>query len=212
MTPNIVKLPRPAAAIPTEGLPITTFIHFASQLPCRCVRFGTALEKLVMKLKFALLPMAALVFTAAPALAGHARPGLWNSTVVLDLGGHDPQMSADQSARMNSMGVQMPGRAQPMISKMCLTPADAAADTPPKRAGCIYQGIKWAGNSATGGYVCKGLMNGSGKFTVTYASDRHYEGSTTFVGDPVQGKSAKAFTKFSGDWVSPDCGNVKPVP
>jgi hypothetical protein len=27
-----------------------------------------------------------------PALAGHARPGLWNSTVILDLGGTDPQM------------------------------------------------------------------------------------------------------------------------
>jgi hypothetical protein len=153
----------------------------------------------------------ALILTIAPAIAGHARPGLWSSTVILDLGGADPQMSGDQMARMDSMGIKMPGKAKPLTSKMCLTPADAAADTPPKRAGCVYQNIRWNGQSATGEYVCKGLMNGSGRFSVMYSSDRHYEGSTTFVGDPVQGKSARANTKFSGDWVSDDCGTVKPV-
>jgi hypothetical protein len=158
-----------------------------------------------------LLAAMALALTT-PALAGHARPGLWNSTVIVDLGGQDPQMTADQIAHMNSMGIKMPGKAQPMTSKMCLTPADAAADTPPKRPGCTYQNIKWNGASATGEYVCRGLMNGGGKFSVTYASDKHYEGTTTFIGDPVQGKSTKAFTKFSGDWVSADCGAVKPVP
>jgi hypothetical protein len=158
-----------------------------------------------------LFSIAALA-VGSPALAGHALPGLWNSTVVVDLGGQTPHMSDDQVASMNSMGIKMPGKAQPMISKMCLTPADAAADTPPKRVGCIYQNIKWRGPSATGEYVCKGLMNGSGKFSVTYAGNKHYEGETTFVGDPVQGKSATAFTKFTGDWVSADCGAVKPVP
>jgi len=150
--------------------------------------------------------------SVVPAWAGHARPGLWNSTVIVDLGGRDPKMTADQASRMNSMGIQMPGKAQPIVSKMCLTPADAAADTPPKRTGCTYQNIKWKGQSATGEYVCKGLMNGSGKFNVTYANDKHYDGTTTFVGDPIQGKSATAFTKFSGEWVAADCGNVKPIP
>jgi hypothetical protein len=156
--------------------------------------------------------IAALVLSASPALAGHARPGLWTSTVTIDLGGQDPQMSADQAARMNSMGIKMPGKAQPIVSKMCLTPADAAADTPPKRTGCTYQNIHWNGMSATGEYVCKGLMNGSGKFSVTYQSDKHYEGTTTFVGAPIQGKSAHAFTRFTGEWLSDDCGTVKPSP
>lgn len=154
----------------------------------------------------------ALLLMVAPAIAGHARPGLWNSTVIIDLGGTDPQMSADQVARMDTMGIKMPGKAKPLTSKMCLTPADAAADTPPKRPGCLYQNIRWNGPSATGEYVCKGLMNGSGKFNVAYSSDKHYEGSTTFVGDPVQGRSTKANTRFSGDWVSDDCGTVKPIP
>jgi hypothetical protein len=121
-------------------------------------------------------------------------------------------MSADQAARMNDMGIKMPGKAQPLLSKMCLTPADAAADTPPKRTGCTYQKIVWKGMSATGEYVCKGLMNGSGKFSVTYTSDKHYEGTTTFIGQPVDGKTTKAFTRFTGDWASEDCGNVKPIP
>jgi hypothetical protein len=156
--------------------------------------------------------VASSLLLSAPVYAGHARPGLWNSTVVIDLGGQDPKMTADQAARMDTMGIKMPGRAQPLTSKMCLTPADAAADTPPKRPGCTYQNIKWTGNSATGSYVCKGLMNGSGKFSVSYSSDKHYEGTTTFVGDPIQGQSTKAQTKFTGEWVSDNCGNVKPIP
>lgn len=165
-----------------------------------------------MRSKGILTGAALVVLLAAPAIAGHARPGLWNSTVIIDLGGADPQMSADQMARMDSMGINMPGRAKAMTSKMCLTPADAAADTPPKRPGCVYQNIHWTGQSATGEYVCRGLMNGSGKFSVTYSSDKHYEGTTTFVGDPMQGKSTKANTKFSGDWVSNNCGVIKPTP
>ncbi len=153
-----------------------------------------------------------VLLAATAAFAGHARPGLWSSSVTIDLGGQDPQMSADQAARMNSMGIKMPGKAQPLVSKMCLTAADAAADTPPKRTGCTYQNIKWKGMSATGEYICRGLMNGSGKFAVTYSNDKHYEGSTTFVGDPVQGKSAKAYTRFTGEWLADDCGTVKPVP
>ena len=69
---------------------------------------------------------AGLILMITPALAGHARPGLWNSTVILDLGGTDPQMSADQMARMDSMGIKMPGMGgQSIDSKTCVTPQDA---------------------------------------------------------------------------------------
>jgi len=166
----------------------------------------------MVSLRRGILLAGVLLLGASPALAGHARPGLWTSTVTVDLGGENPQMSAAEEARMNAMGIKIPGKARPMISRMCLTPEDAAADTPPKRTGCTYNNIHWTGQSATGAYVCKGLMNGSGKFEVTYSNDKHYEGTTTFVGDAVQGKSTKAHTKFTGDWVSDDCGTVKPVP
>jgi hypothetical protein len=105
-----------------------------------------------------------------------------------------------------------PEKPKPVTTKVCVSPADAAADTPPKRPGCTYQDIRWTGARGTGELVCKGLMNGSGKFSVTYTSNKHYEGSTNFVSAPIQGKVTTANTKFSGDWLAADCGAVKPAP
>jgi hypothetical protein len=119
-------------------------------------------------------------------------------------------MPADQAAQMGGMSLDTPGKAKPVTAKVCISPADAAADTPPKRPGCTYQNIRWVGAGATGEFVCKGLMNGSGKFSVTYSSNKHYEGTSNFTSAPVQGKVTTAATKFSGDWQSADCGQVKP--
>lgn len=110
---------------------------------------------------------------------------------------------------MPAMGAKPP---TPVPTKVCLTPEMAEADTPPKRPGCTYQNIKWQGPRGTGSFVCKGIMSGSGNFAVTYTSDKHYEGTTTFASEPVQGKSMKAKTTFSGTWLSADCGAVKPIP
>jgi hypothetical protein len=146
--------------------------------------------------------------TASPAFAGHALPGLWSSTVTVEVAGS--QTSSGQAAQMSGMGLPAPEKPKPVTTKICISPADAAADTPPKRPGCTYQNIRWSGASGTGELVCQGLMNGSGKFNVTYTSNKHYEGSTNFVSAPIQGKITTANTKFSGDWLAADCGPVKP--
>ena len=153
----------------------------------------------------AALVAAGIVLSASAASAGHARPGLWNSLMTVTV----ENQNATGVPAMPAMGGKPPA---PVPTKVCLTPEMAAADTPPKRPGCIYQNIKLQGSRGTGSFVCKGIMSGSGNFTVTYTSDKHYEGTTTFASEPVQGKSMKAKTTFSGTWLSADCGAVKPVP
>jgi len=149
---------------------------------------------------------AGCVLAASAANAGHARPGLWNSITVIALEG---QSNGSVQAPPMAMGAKPPA---PVPVKVCISPEMAAADTPPKRPGCTYQNVRWNGRTGSGTFTCKGLMTGSGNFDVTYTNDKHYEGTSLFTSQPVQGKSMKAKTTFSGDWLSADCGAVKPNP
>ncbi|MDB5986014.1 MAG: hypothetical protein JWR16_1067 [Nevskia sp.] len=163
-----------------------------------------------------LLSIAALALVAAPLTAAawtHGKPGLWATTVEMSFSkGGPPPIAPEQLEKMKQMGIKLPF-GEPVTTNICITPEQAAQDQPPKPPqrdnSCQTQNLQKSGNSFSGDLVCNGAMNGSGHFQSTYLSDESYAGTMDFAGTSKHGEVAMN-NKFSGKWLSADCGSVKP--
>jgi hypothetical protein len=148
------------------------------------------------------------------AYAGHRKPGLWQitSNVTFTKGG--PQIPPDQLAKMQQMGIKMPGMDGPTTVQQCLTPERAAQDDHPDlgRSDCQFQNASWSGNSFSADMVCQGREGGLhghmqfiGNSDTSYTGTAHMEGS-----NPHMGGDFAMDNQITGQWQSSDCGSVKP--
>ena len=153
------------------------------------------------------LAAAAVLLTVVPALANHGKVGLWNVTSSTEVA-----MPPELAAQMRKSGVKMPA-AQPMTVQMCMSREEVESNTPPHldagATGCASKLVSQTGSAMRANVLCSGQLKGSGSIEVSYQGTEHYNGSYSFKGSSY-GRSTTMTTKFKGDWVKADCGNVKP--
>ena len=163
--------------------------------------------------------LALLVGLPSVVYAAHGKAGLWNVSTNMQMAGMPamPQIPPEALAQMRAAGVQMPqmsGGGMAVRSQFCMTADQVNADKPPQvgpnDSGCAFINMRVTGTQMSADLVCKGKMNGSGKVQMTYARDEHYDGDYSFKGT-MEGTPADLHATMSGDWVSANCGTVKPV-
>lgn len=156
--------------------------------------------------------------TASSALAaGKFRPGLWTTTVTVDLAEAAPKISPQAEAMLKARGLTFPDLSAPRTIQMCITPEQAAMDRPPmtpqqreEQTGCTEQNLQTTADTASVDVVCSNeRVQGTIHMEVKYTGTTHYQGSSTLAGT-VGGRPTNAVTTFSGDFASADCGSVKP--
>ena len=157
---------------------------------------------------------AAIVVPLTAAAEGHRKPGLWQITVQSSFTKGGPQIPPDQLAKMQQLGIKMPGMGGPTTVQSCLTPEQAAKDSHPDsgRGDCQLQNENWSGDTFSADLVCHGRegdMHGHEKFTgnggTSYTGTAHMEGN-----NPHLGGDFAMDNQVSGQWQSADCGSVKP--
>lgn len=158
--------------------------------------------------KFAGLMLLGLGLIPVAALASHGKAGLWEITTTMNMP-NMPQMSPQQMAQMQAMGMHMP-MGHTMTVQRCMTAEDVAQDKPPPMHNreCTMINVKIDGHTFSGDTVCNGDFQGQGHFSVTYDGDSHYSGTTSMTGS-ANGHPISTSNSFDGKWVSADCGNVK---
>jgi hypothetical protein len=166
-------------------------------------------KRIILAAAIAAIPLTTLAYT-------HGKPGLWEVTTQLNFtkGGPMAQIPPDKLAMMKQMGIQLPGSGQPFTTRMCVTPEQAAADSPPppdRQHQCQIQNLKRDGHTFNADLVCNGdEMQGSGHMTVSYDGDEHYSGSMQFSGTSQHAGAVEMNNQVSGQWQGADCGTVKP--
>src|SRR5688500_6732110 len=94
----------------------------------------------------------ALAAAPLPALAV-GKAGLWNVTMNMNTA-YAPQIPPEALARMQALGMQIPGMGAPIVSRICQTAAQAAADEPPPMdRGCHNQNVRRNGQTLTGDLI-----------------------------------------------------------
>lgn len=171
----------------------------------------------------------AFAVSAAPALADamKQKPGLWEHS--MQIGGQGGEMAAmlkqqqaamaelppDQRRMMEQMmakqGVSMDAAGQKI--RVCVTPEEAARDTPPPAQEGCKQTAQRSGNTWNVSFECparEGRPATSGRGTMTLSSPTAYEGR--FTTETVVGKKTEQITMaMQGRWLAADCGAVRPV-
>ncbi|HEY4124501.1 MAG TPA: DUF3617 domain-containing protein [Rhizomicrobium sp.] len=157
--------------------------------------------------------IAAAGLLVSGAVASHGKAGLWNATTTMEMEGMPQmpdmsQMPPEVQARMKAMNIQPSGKG--IKSQYCMTQAQVDQDRPPvNNKNCKVTGYKVVGHTYTGDMVCTGDFEGTGHVEATYDSSEHYKGSTTMKGTG-HGHPVNMHLTFEGQWVSANCGAVKP--
>jgi len=155
------------------------------------------------------LATAALILTPGAALAGHGKAGLWNTVTTTNMA---MAMPPETMAQMKAMGMKAPA-AHTSKGQMCMSQAEVDSSKPPHidqgATGCTTKVISQTASSMKSQTTCNGRMKGTGTMQVSYSGAEHYKGSYDFKGT-VEGNPTNMSTTFQGDWVTADCGSVKP--
>ncbi len=161
----------------------------------------------------ALAASAVAILLAAPALAGHVKPGLWRITTTTRYVGVD-KFPAMVTGKLAAQGIVFPTRPQTTSKTFCLTPDDAAIDRLPRQnednGACDAMDIKPTSDGYSGKAICQSYLEGHLYFDVSFADDGHYEGRTVFKGKSY-GLAMETWNNFSGEWSGADC-SVAPAP
>ena len=153
-------------------------------------------------------------FVATAFAEDSMRPGLWQSSMTIDMPQGMPQISPEQLAKMKQMGIELPF-GHPVVTQVCITPEEAAkhnAYKPNMRPEdqCQLKDYVNSGGHYSGTMQCAGDMKGVGHFTADRSADTSYAGSYDFSGTS-QGHPLQMHAAFQGKYLSADCGSVKPV-
>lgn len=172
-----------------------------------------------MQRKIILIATICLLGTASAFSASKMQPGLWKWTMSVDMGEAMPKISPQVAAALKARGLTMPDIGAPTTMQMCITPEQAAMDQPPmtqqqmmQQTGCTAQNIQKTANSTSVDMVCTGTrMQGKGHSEFSYTDSTHVKGLSTFTGTGTGGRPMNIKTVFSADFVSSNCGSVKPL-
>ncbi|MDP3856527.1 MAG: DUF3617 domain-containing protein [Stagnimonas sp.] len=151
---------------------------------------------------------------AGAAQAEGQKPGLWSVTVQMSFIRGGPQISPEQQAMMQKMGINP---LAPMTHQYCLTPELAKQEQTPGvngQDGCETRNLKHSGNSMSADWVCDGRLKGKGQFQMTQTGNG-YDGGWTFAGtssDEGMAGPLEMKSSIKGQWLGADCGKVKPMP
>jgi hypothetical protein len=172
--------------------------------------------------------LAALAFFAAaspPLLAQSTAPGLWQ--IENKMGGNPEleramaQMQAQlaampaaqrqqMQAMMGQSGVSMAAGGA-MAVKVCITPAMAARQQLPTQTqgDCTSTIDSRSGNTMKVSFVCTNPPS-SGQATYTFESDKAYTMKMAMKSS-ANGQAQNMTMDAKGQWLSADCGGVKPI-
>ena len=149
-----------------------------------------------------------LLIGSGSAMAGGLMPGLWSFTTSMGgMGGgmSMPNLPPEALARMQAAGMHMnPGGG--MTVQRCITPEEAARDTPPinrKDSGCEERNVSHSGGDVSFDLVCTGEMQGSGHAQMSL-SPEHFTGDYHFTGSR-DGQPMEMNSHIEANYVGPDC-------
>lgn len=163
------------------------------------------------------LALAASVALLCLPLAGAAaiaqRPGLWTVTVQLEQA--LPEIDPAMIEQMEMLGLQIPKQVtRPTSYEVCLTAEQVAKDRLPDihdtGSGCTARNLVRVGDRATGDLQCSGRLRGGGKAQVTLTGPQNFSGTASFEGTSQEGFPLFVNSTLNGQWLSDDCGAVKP--
>ena len=161
-----------------------------------------------------LIGFSAMLLAQAPAL--DVKFGLWENTIVTNLGGAPPvdtsKMTPEQAAKMTAAMQGMMGE-RSVTEKSCVKKEDLAKDSfmMPQGSGMTCTRTITTNTKTT--YVadvsCKGEREMTGQVNIEAAA-----GGTAFTGSMKMATSAQGSTmnvtmKLSGKYLGADCGTVK---
>ena len=162
----------------------------------------------------ALLGLTAVLVAQAPAL--DVKFGLWENTIVTNLGGAPPvdtsKMTPEQAAKMTAAMQGMMGE-RTTTEKSCVKKEDLAKDSfmLPQGSGmtCTRTITTNTGSAYVADVSCKGEREMTGKISIEAAA-----GGTAFTGSmnmatSAQGRTMNVTMKMSGKYLGADCGTVK---
>lgn len=151
------------------------------------------------------------------ALMVHAKseqkPGLWENTVKVTMGGAFPQLDAVMIEQLEASGVQLPFL-KPMTTQTCLTPEQVRQETLPDfndpDSGCATRNVRREGDQVLGNIACNGQIQGTGSLRLDLHGPESYSGVQHFEG-LAQGLPVTMKTDIRGRWMQADCGSVRPL-
>ncbi len=142
------------------------------------------------------------------------KPGLWEATTTMNMGGGMPQIPPAQLEQMKNMGIKIPG-ATPTTTQYCLTPEMAAKDTPPtgvERQGCTITNLQKGTGKFSADLMCDGQFKGTGHIDATITNETSYATKVKVKGtSPHSPVPIDMTAESSGHWLSADCGAIKPL-
>jgi hypothetical protein len=158
----------------------------------------------------------ALAGVHASATAQVSRPGLWE--VDVETSGVASSIPPDALAKMQERGISVPTGPRTIKVPHCVTPEEAARNdlTPPTRPDdkCQPRNTVKTASSISLEMVCEGKFKGTGSVKGVRDSDTSYHGSMdmtgTMTGPDGTPHPVDVHSKFSGHWVSADCGSTAP--
>lgn len=148
---------------------------------------------------------------ATAAGPSHVKPGLWEVSIQSGAMSGMPAMAnlpPQVRAQMQARGVQMNGNG--IVSKACISPADAAADRPVvgHSKDCQVENAKFTGTSYAADVICKhDNMTTRGHAEFTFESSTHYYGTIT-TQMAMEGQPMASTTKLDARWKAAECGSV----
>jgi hypothetical protein len=167
-----------------------------------------------MPMKRILLAAAAAVAAiAAPAMAGHVLPGLWETSIKSDMGqamGNMQNMPPAVREKLKAKGIQMNGNG--ITTRYCVSPEQANKDKFDygQHGDCKVENAHFAGNVFSADSICThGQMTMRGHVQMTFESQRHYFGTVAVNGN-AGNMPINSTTNIDAHFVAADCGAVKP--
>ena len=170
--------------------------------------------------------VATLALVAFSAVAQSQAPGLWEHSVKFKtqsgemekaMAAMQQQMAAMPPDQRKAMEQMMASRGVGMgpkgsTFKVCVTPEDAARKMGPRmgdRPNCTQDVVQRSASTLKMKWQCTGENPSSGEGEVTFASDKAYSGQAVMT-STVRGKPETMNIEQSGQWLSADCGAIKP--
>jgi len=172
-------------------------------------------------MKYKMLGFLAGALFSATTFAQGMKPGLWEmSTQMPENPAAQQQMAKMSPAERKQMeklmaqqGIQMVGNL--LIDKVCITPEMANKDiaqemakstASSQKANCTTSSSPRVGNTLTSSFTCDSKPPFTGKVEMTFQSDTAY----SMKMHVVRGEQTLD-SQGSGQWLSADCGKVKPA-
>lgn len=162
---------------------------------------------------------------AANAQAQTMAPGLWEHTFSVksrsgqmegalarmqqELAKMPPEQRQRMQAMMAAQGTTLGPKGN--TSRICLSKERAArADMPLQDDDdCTQQTVSRSGSTIKFKFACSGTPASSGEGEYTLTGDKAYRGHAV-MNTTVQGKPDRIEMQQSGQWISADCGAIKP--